>query len=305
MSISRNYSKWKRWQLAVMICVSGSIVSRGAALRLPAESGTEGNLTIVQPASPEFEPLMSRYYPGLSSLKGYSAAKPYMALVQNSSGVPVRAFSIRFDCIERPGLPTESEYVKFLYDPLSEYPGVDRNGTVFAPNEVRLVAPGFLMDSPKAYLEFPSRFQWALPLMVQYPLKETEGETTPYSNVSVDAVVFSNHHMRGPNASRLFQKYTAVRDGRRAEWKLAQNALGNASEPEAIAKQLKAHESAGVAIRQTPTADATTYYKQQYALAQGLEAARINRLVQKQGVAKARRQMTALLRQPVEADIIE
>lgn len=298
-----NHRTFRRVVLAALVCLGMQTVLAGE--HSAAQAAPETGLTIVPATSPEFETLLDRYYPGLSAMQGFSTAKPYMAILENTSGVPVRAFSLRFDCIARPRLPSEPEYVKFVFDPLSEYPGVDRNGKVFAPKEVRLLAPGFLMESPAAYLQSPSRFTWALPRIARYQLNSAEGETTPYTSISVDAVILSTHHMRGPNQSKLFQKYQAIQDARRSEWKKTQSILASEGDPDEVAKQLKADEAMGLSSRQSPTQDPATFYKQQYLLAQGSEASRLKRLVQKRGTGYARHHVKVLLQQPVEQNIVD
>jgi hypothetical protein len=211
--------------LALSLGISPALLAQQLGnLRLRVQQTASWSLTLTKPTDPYFESALDENFPGISAEDGYEQAiKPWLAIVENSTGLTAVAYAITWQAHYADGSSQPLQAV-YLNRPLMDAGAM----TFIPPGGVCLIAPTFNL-TPAVYLGFQSSFAHAYPAG-SFPASNGLSSV----DVNVDGVVYSDGSFIGPDVTRVLQRYVAARFAARDEALAVLNLIDASTAPQSV-----------------------------------------------------------------------
>lgn len=205
----------------------------------------------------EFVTILNRSFPGMINDPLFAKIAPMAALIRQTSGPPVKAYSVtwgalgqvyRFTKISKPGIIRAKGRSSAVFTGQKKVLGI---------GHVRLVTPFFSL-SPKRFRQDPQGWHSHVKKHRKKPKPSIEMlETMDVIAPNLDAVVFKRRHIVGPDTGNLAQRLETIR---KAEHSLAHTILrlrGDRTPKKQLVERLLVEHSR----KQAPTSQTALIYR--------------------------------------------
>ena len=171
-------------------------------------TGGARSVSLIPSSDPAFDAALKRLFPGLAGQAGFQTIKPLTFLVQHAGGPGVRGFSATVAITNASGLHETS---LFCYSQTTSKSLMSAQRHVLRKKKLRLVSP-FFNWLPGDYTKVSADLDWD-GLFSQNTLRKLvlqQAKTATDMRVQLDAAVFADWKIVGPNKSNL-ARHLAIR----------------------------------------------------------------------------------------------
>jgi hypothetical protein len=172
-------------------------------------------LKIIPATDSQFPTLLDQNYTGLFGDPEANALQPLMLMIRNATDQNVSAFTMTWRFHSSSG---NSEYHDYYVVSAAQNRLVTGAVPVIAKGGLRLISP-FFSWSPKGYASQPKPLDWSKILshntLTGYRSHEMINATV--IGYRLDAVIYNNASIEGPDRGKLARLYTATRNGEHDE----------------------------------------------------------------------------------------
>jgi len=178
-----------------------------------------------------FEAAVDADYPGLRQLNDFQNIKPFIAVLRNDSTHGIKAYVVKWSVIESTGRRYERTRIPWMGAGSRE--ALTGEQIVWKPGERRLVSPSFDWGVSPSGIE---RRRKLLSALSKGPLA-TDAANALTVEISLDAVVYDDGVLSGPDKGNFCDRYECERNGELEEGAFVLSLLDlNLSDDEIVAQ---------------------------------------------------------------------
>lgn len=202
------------------------LMPAGARARAQTSGEPSRTIGLLHPGDPGFNAALDANFPGIRAVPGFTQIEPLLAILHSESSHAVQAYNLRWSFSKKDGSPATASLL-VLEQSSEQWPLVGQKAALEAV-ETQLVSPFFNWSAK----QFPTMLsQGVVKLLFQSNLSNplvAEIQASPFSQLTLDGVVFDDGLFTGPDASRLFEQFQAEQQAQvdEAQWVAGQLAHG-------------------------------------------------------------------------------
>lgn len=249
--------------LVVVPSVAISASKRHVELLAPKGNAVPASLKLIEPSEPDFNQLVSLYFPGIIGISNFREMRPFLALLRNSRSVPAVAYDLRWVFIYK-GNKAETISQSFMMRPLSH-----RENVTLMPDSARLLSVkfNFTPGDYGASASFPDR-------IAALRLPRTANLVSCVANL--DGVVYADQTYSGPKGAQTWRRWAVAQIADRDEAIYVLNLMNASNEGHSFSQILESQVHRGREDRGNHTMDI-------YIRARGESAIQVGVLLRRNG----------------------